>query len=249
MRERQISSSASFVDGYTRSYPSSVSFVTDTHGNTVDAYSSRDFQTSRAKLLTSVFEGKPRHEVMSHVLIAERIVALSLQPVFEDAGFRAVLAPQTLERGGEQKGVDLIVSDPDNMTYLGIDVKLRSGTSPYNRDGYGWSPSLKSPYIYLSLGNWSTEMREKEEVTVKDWLADFAIPKIQQTGKIPKLHALRQYLIGRMERSLSGYRERLLEPNEGYLCFGLPKSKEDREILEEKVGIMHSLFADLQIHQ
>jgi hypothetical protein len=248
MNERSERSSANFITRYSRSYPSSIAFKTDTYGNHIEARSSATFQASREQLMRKLLTGTQTKESMSQALMAEHLVSLAIQPLIAEQGFHTMLAPQSLEHGKNQKGIDLIISDNEMMTYLGIDVKLRRGRSIQNRDGYGWNATLKAPYIYLSLGNWSTAMREGEEVNVKDWLADYAVPKIQDSGKIPHLNKLRTYLVARIERSLNGYHERLIDGSMYNHSFGLPELEEDKVILARKLSNMQSVFTELRMN-
>lgn len=131
------------------------------------------------------------------------------------------------------------------MVCLGIDVKLKKSRSLRDRDGYGWSSHLHSPFIYLNLGNWSVDTWEEPLVDIRNWITNYTLPKLTTTGKIPKMYELRQYLLGRIERSISGYIELIKDPNEEIAEINIPKNYQELNILEEKLFLMHQLFSDL----
>jgi hypothetical protein len=246
MVERTTLTNVGFIERYTQEYPPSVDYIISPRGEKVSETTTHKFKTSRIAMMQDLVDGKPRRNEMSHSLFAEEIVCLALDPLLQRGGFSSCLAPQSLEHGVDQKGVDVLISDKNNMAYLGIDVKLRIGKSLLGRDGFGWSHHLLSPYIYLSLGNWSVDTWEENGVNIRGWLADYALPKIPESGKIPKISELRRYLIDRIERSLSGFMDRVYSPKEDDLNYGMPSTAEDLMILEEKLPVIYSLFFDLK---
>jgi hypothetical protein len=247
MAVSDIELSTRFAHGYVREYPLSQTYLLDDEGQLVTASSSPNFQSARLLLMETLLQGDPSREQMAQSLIAEQIVKLSLRHLLQNTGFCANLAPQTLECGTQnQKGVDVIVVDTNNLAYLGIDVKCRVGKSPWNRDGYGWNQGLLAPFIYLSLGNWKIDTYDRQQVPIKEWLSGYAIPKIAQSGKIPHFFDFERYIAGRIERSLNGFTERIKEDPANIPPFLLPKNYEAVLLLEEKLAIMQSLFIDLQ---
>jgi len=244
-----------FVIRYLQEFPSTVQIAINPEGETVNAETNSNFLNSRQRLITSLFEyhsaspksdKPPTHETFTQAILTEHIVRLAFEPLLEKTGFNSTLAPQTLERSDEQqKGVDLLITDENNLSYLGIDVKLRTSKSRFQRDGFDWNSMLLSPYIYFSLGNWSVDMKEQEDVTIKKWLTEYAIPKIIKTGKIPQINSLRQYMVGRVKRSLEGYQE-MLDEVDIRQVYGVPETEAGREVLALKLEIMHSLFEELE---
>lgn len=238
---------ARFIQSYAQGFPSSVNFQSRP-GEYVQATSSHRFSMSRASLIEDLLNGQQRHEVMAQALLAEQIVHLSLEPLLEPTGFYSCLAPQTLELSQDgQKGIDLILSGPHRLAYLGIDIKLRQGRSPWDRDGYGWNQNLCFPYIYLSLGNCFFDMRDNSSVPLRQWLKSYAIPQIPQSGKIPGLHEFRNYLVCRIEKSLQAYTDRLVDPPPNFPDYGIPPTSAQTEILLEKLAVIHSLFTELRL--
>jgi hypothetical protein len=237
-----------FAKRYAASFPRSTHFSIDTNGSQLEATNTRDFISSRGLLMDGLLSGNTKHEQMAHALLAENTVELALQPVLKDE-FKARLAPQSLEwsRDGN-KGVDILISDSEDYVYLGIDVKLHENRSPRGRDGFGWNDRLKTPFVFLALGNWSVDIQEREEVKVKDWLRYYTIPHLRQSKHIPGVTEFRHYLIGRIEQSLNGYREHLLEPDYYSYDVGLPEDVSGKQLLEEKLAVMQSLFTELQMN-
>lgn len=235
-----------FAKYYKDSYPPQINLKTSYNTKHI-ATSNHKFRTSRHELMYGMLNGETRHEVMTQGLLAEQMVHLALRPLLQDAGFFPSLAPQSLEHGKGQKGIDMLIRDNRNTPYLGIDVKLRQGQSELGRDGFGWDSKLQTPFVFLSLGNWYPSMRDAEDVTVKDWLSKYSIPGIQRTGKIPRLDELRGYLLGRLERTLNGAHVAIREPEVfPRTCATLPDNIKDLKKMREKVGVMHHLFTALQ---
>jgi len=231
---------------YAASFPPNTNYALDPNGSIFEGTSSRDFRNSRGQLMNSLLNGERKHRLMTQSLLAEDVVNLALQPVLQDT-FNVSLAPQTVEWGLNGKGVDIIIADPDDYVYLGIDVKLRPGMSPRERDGHGWSEKLKAPYIYLCLGNWSVGIKEREEVRVLDWIDRYTVPNLKEAKPIPAVGDFRRYVLGRIERNLYGYKEHLLEPDYYTYTNNIPASVASVELLEEKLAVMHGLFTDIRM--
>lgn len=235
-----------FSSGYKDQYPRRATYHTTEQGGELHTRNSKGFRNGRRSLMEGMLKGEANQIEMAEALAMEHLVQLTLQQDLEAAGFWIDMAPQTLDHKDDgQKSVDLLVGGPGDLVYMGIDVKMRRGKSKRDRDGYGWSSRLCSPYFYLSLGNCRLETWEREDVAVREWLRTYVIPKIMTTGKIPRIEAFRQYLVGRMERSLYAYVERLAEGDNYHNDFGIPQTVEERDILIEKLMVMHYLFANI----
>lgn len=237
------------IENIVASFPPFVQYLLTLDHPPIEATSSTNFRTSRRRLMENVVS--PHEETKDHAeaLALEYLAKLALRTRLRDFGFSVQLSPQSLEMSNkpEHKGVDLLISDTNGLVYLGIDVKLRTGRSIKQRDGYGWNKQLLSPYIYLSLGNFYTDIREKEKASVREWFEKCVVPRMNTTGKIPKLPEFCSYLIARIERSLHGYHERLVEPDGFTHEFGLPETKHELHVLKEKIALVHSLFLELQL--
>jgi hypothetical protein len=197
--------------------------------------------------MESLLAGNAAYHEYAQSLAFEHFVNLALRLPLEGSGFLVQLTPQSLEESTDsQKGVDLLIRDEAKLVYLGIDVKLRRGRSRLQRDGFGWNTRLLSPYIYLSLGDFVANTREGTQISVRQWLHQFAIPHINSTGKIPHWDQFRGYLLARIERSLNGYVEKVREYEEFDNLMGIPSTNESLEILIEKLAVMHCLFVELR---
>lgn len=240
---RTFSPAKSFVDHYAKSYPPSSQYLLDSKGTSVNASSDESFRTYRENLLNLYFEGDPKHDsIVGHFI--EPVVCLSLRPYLQEGGFDVVLAPQSLEHGDGQKGVDILITDSEQLVLLGIDVKSKKGRSSRGRDTYGWSPALRSPFVYLSLGNWNPAMQDRRDVSVHDWSRGYVVPNLQKSGQIPNIQDFRQYLLKRLERTVYSFRERMHDPSRFQQQI-VPQTPEEASILEEKLGIVHSLITDV----
>lgn len=245
MSQRVEISPIGLLNRYHCDFPRSIIFSTSEGKDTIEGLSSLKFTNSRVKLLDNyILERKPQTE-FSQALLAEELVGIAIKKPLKERGFFLHLAPQNLESGKNQKGVDLLITDSNNMICLGIDLKLRKGRSNFNRDGFGWASNLQSPYIYLTMGNWSLKTRQEPHVGIRKWINDYTCPKLITSGKIPNIYELRQYVIPRIERSISGYIETLKEPNINFVEATTPKSREEVDILEYKLFILSLLFCSL----
>lgn len=245
----RVSSIENFAGSLPDFYPALAHYLVQPDGPELIASNSRAFCLSRFHMLETLLHNLPGHQEMSLALALEYLVHLALRGPLSETGFTLDLSPQSLECSQEgQKGVDLLIADSNQLVYLGIDVKLRVGASAYERDGYGWNARLFSPYIYLSLGNFSVSTRDQQQLSVRDWFRSCAVPHIRGSGKIPHLDQFRSYLISRIERSLNGYLERLREPEMYSNDFGIPTTANEQALLTEKLATMQSLFTDLRLN-
>ncbi len=138
-----------------------------THYNTIECRSSGNFIKSRTALLDEFINiDKSKHHEMSRAYLAEQLVRIAIKNPLEERGFLMDIAPQNLEHGNNQKGVDLIVVDSNKIICLGIDLKLKKRITTCARDGFGWCQNTLSPFIYLKMGNWSLETREESKVDI-----------------------------------------------------------------------------------
>lgn len=246
MPERFEISKIGLVNKYHQDFPPQISFIMDHGGALVEGISSRNFTSSRVSLIDNYISGgNPKTEI-PQALLAEELVCLAIKKPLEERGFFSYLAPQNLESGGNKKGVDLIITDSNNMICLGIDLKLRKGRSKLKRDGYGWSQNIQSPYIYLQMGDWTLETRKEPVVNIRQWISEYTRPKLRTTGKIPHVYELRQYVIPRIERTLSSYIEILKEPDGELADLTIPKDTGEIMSLEEKLFKMHLVFSSIK---
>ena len=245
MSQRIEVSPIGLVNRYHQDFPSQVNFKTDQSGTLIEGRSSQNFTNSRVNLIDCYISGQRPKTEMPQALLAEELVRIAVKNPLEERGFFLHLAPQNFESGKNQKGVDLIIVDNNDMICLGVDLKLKKGRSRFNRDGFGWSPKLHSPYIYLTMGNWSLETREESHVSIRKWISEYTCPKLRTSGKIPHIQELRRYIITRIEKSLSGYIEMLKEPIGEFANITIPESQGEVSILEDKLFTLHLLFSSL----
>lgn len=189
--------------------------------------------------------GQSPYKVLCQGLFAEHLTVLGLQPLIRRYGFTVMFAPPSLEHGREQPGMDILLCDSENMTYLGIDVKMRRSRDRRYRDRFGWNELVKSPFVYLSLGDWSTPLPDGTAISFSDWMRLYSIPFARRLGAIPYLHDLRTYLVTRIEQNLNAYYDWLRRPDRKQDSYNYPGSDEDLKLLQEKLSIVQSLFADL----
>ena len=245
MLERIGISKIGLVNRYHQDFSSQINFTKDRFGTLVECTSSQNFTNSRVSLMDGYLSGKYQKTEMPQALLAEELVSLALKKPLEERGFSSYLAPQNLESGENQKGVDLIITDADHMICLGVDLKLKKGKSKIERDGYGWCQNIQSPFIYLKMGNWSLETREESTVDIRQWISEYTRPKLKTTGKIPRVNELREYIFPRIERTISSYIEILKEPEGKFADVTIPKNMAELNALEDKLFMMHSLFSSI----
>ena len=196
-----------FTEKYSASTPPRVEYRR--LNDNLTAESSTTFRESRGKLMTNLLENKPEEITMSHALLSEFVVVLALDPLVRQRGYRVDLAPQTLEHGNKQKGVDVLVVGRSEKIMMGIDVKLRKKTPDRGRNGGGWQDNISAPAINLNLGNWDVETKDESVDGVKVWLTRGVLPNVVEGGKIPGMNSLRAYLVPRIRRSLENQLERM----------------------------------------
>lgn len=241
------SPSQRFTNHYKESFPPSIVLDVGRKREPLTATTAKPFRDSRTFLLDRYLHGNSRKGEMTEGHLAEQMVNLALRPMLSPAGFSSRLAPESLEHGNDQKGVDILITNPRNKVFLGIDVKLRRGKSRYQRDGFGWSPKMRSPFIYLSLGNWAGPPNSHgNEISIKEWLKNQSKNGIIKSGQIPYLDALRRYLAVRIERTLEHAHAATREPQIFPHTHMLPEGTRDLTIMREKIGVMHHLFTALQ---
>jgi hypothetical protein len=231
-----------FLRRFAQEFSPSETFFATTQGPEIPLSNSENYRRSRPEMVRRAIAAQHSPDDISpYSVLAEQIVNLALDPVLARHSYHSHSASQNLDAGDQDKGVDVLIADKSNIVVLGIDVKLRQGRSVARRDGGGWSPRLKSPYIYLSLGDWSTLNKSNTTINVKQWLADAVAPNLSNSGKIPHFVSFQSYIIDRLSRSLqSFYHQFICHPNSS--TWGFPKAVEDRQILRAKLEILNKFF-------
>lgn len=246
MSQRIEVSEIGLVNRYYMDFPPENRFTTDSSGALIIGTSNKNFISSRVSLVSDHILGiKDNRYEMSQAYLAEELVRVALKNPLEERGFFLHLAPQNIESGVDKKGVDFLITDSSQMIYLGIDLKLKKGRSRFNRDGSGWCPNLQSPFIYLKMGNWSLETRENPDVNIRQWIQEYTRPKLKTTGKIPRVYELRQYIVPRVIRTLSGYIEALNKPEDKFYKLYTPEDRQSLIILKNKLSTVNSLFSSI----
>lgn len=214
----------------------------------IEGCSSKDFITSRTALLDEFINiDKSKHHEMSQAYLAEQLVRIAIKNPLEERGFFMNIAPQNIEHGNNQKGVDLLVIDSDKMISLGIDLKLRKRRARSLHDGFGWCQNTLSPFIYLKMGNWSLETREESGVDIRHWIKEYANPKLKTTGKLPRVYELRQYIIPRISEAIKSYIE-VIDDSEGkYKLYRncIPEDRQSYSLLKRKLVALDILFSSI----
>lgn len=230
---------SSFLEACIDRYPNRINF--NVEEKNIEATTSSNYANSRKKMFGDLIERKTSSVEYPRALFLEHVVFTALSKNISEKNLDLYCAPQSLELSNKfQKGVDLLICDKEKEPLLGIDVKLRKGKSFLNRDGYGWQSTLKCPYIYLSLGNFSVDTREGKNKKIRDWLSECALDKISNSGKIPKLNEFKKYLSERIKNSLTGIIERISDQND-YLFFPY-LSEDELKIVEKKTLRVLELF-------
>jgi len=235
------------VNEYSRGFPSNVSYRTHDYDSVVQTTSSRAFINSRTELMDGFLteDKKIKWFEVSQSYLAEQLVRIAIKSPLEERGFFLDLAPQSLEHGNNQKGVDLIIVDSCQTICLGIDLKLKKSRNKSGHDGYGWCQNILSPFIYLKMGDWSLETREETDVNIRQWIQKYTCPKLKTTGKIPRVYELRQYLIPRVTNTLNTYLEALDRPKDEFSYLYIPEDRQSVNLLKNKLLNLYSLFSDL----
>ena len=234
---------SAFVEACIDRYPRKVNI--NVPENPIVETNSINFINSRRTMFNQLVSGKINPKEFPQALFSEHIVYTALEGPVNEMNYKIFTAPQSLDISRKNnKGIDLLICNKENIPFLGINVKLRKGRSSFNRDGYGWHSKLQAPYIYLSLGNWTVDTREGKETRIRQWLDECAIPKISESGKIPQFWDFRNYLIARIDRSLDGFIEKL-DNKQNDLNFGLPETMIEMSILRQKLPAISSVFGQL----
>jgi hypothetical protein len=218
----------------------------DSQNQIIEGRSSGNFINSRTALLDEFINiDKSKHHEMSQTYLAEQLVRIAIKNPLEERGFFMDIAPQNLEHGDNQKGVDLIVVDSNKMICLGIDLKFKKRVTRLDRDGFGWCQNTLSPFIYLKMGNWSLDTREESGIGIRRWIQEYTSPKLKTTGKIPRVFELRQYVIPRIIRTLEGYIDVINDPSDRLYNTCTPKDNQSFELLKSKLLTIHSVFLSI----
>lgn len=243
----EVLSNIGLVNEYRKRLPPQICYAVDGSQNlTIEGSSSIDFINSRTRLLERfLLEEKNKHHEMSQAYLAEQLVRIAIKNPLEERGFFMDIAPQNIEHGTDQKGVDLIVVDSNKTICLGIDLKLKRKITINDRDGFGWCQNTLSPFIYLKMGNWSLETREKSGVDIHQWIQEYTSPKLKTTGKIPRIFELRQYIVPRIIRTLEGYIDTTNNPNDRLYISCIPENYQSFELLKNKLSRLWSVFSDI----
>lgn len=217
-----------------------------TQNQTIEGRSSGNFIKSRTALLDDFLNiDKSKHYEMSQSYLAEQLVRIAIKNPLEERGFFMDIAPQNLEHGTGQKGVDLLVVDANKMICLGIDLKLKKRRLKSEHDGFGWCQNTLSPFIYLKMGNWSLETREESGVDIRHWIQEYTSPKLKTTGKIPRVYELRQYIIPRITKTIEKYIESLNGSEKDFYKNCIPENQQTLELLKSKLFRLWSVFSDI----
>lgn len=247
MSERIKVSDIGLVNEYYRRLPPQIFYAVDDPKNvTIEGFSTRNFITSRTALLDEFLNvNKSNHHEMSQAYLAEQLVRVAIKNPLEERGFFVDIAPQSLEHGNDQKGVDLIVTDSNKMIHLGIDLKLKKGRSTPDRDGFGWCQNTLSPFTYLKMGNWSLKTREEPDVNIRQWIQEYTSPKLKTTGKIPRIYELRQYIVPRIINTIERYIKVTNSPIDEFYKNCVPEDQQSLDLLKSKLSSLHSVFSNI----
>lgn len=154
------------------------------------------------------------------------------------------IAPQSIEHGQGQRGVDLLILNPNRHIMMGIDVKLKANKSTNNQNGGSWLPHLQAPFINLTLGNWQVISKDPQVKTIKDWITKCVIPNVPNNGKIPQLDSLRSFLVPRLINSLDSQLQNSRDPKPSYFV-RLPETRQQMNIYRLKLKGLISLFTQI----
>ncbi len=247
MSRRVEVSNIGLVNEYHQGLPPQIFYAIDDSGSVaIEGFSTRNFITSRTALLDEFLNiDTCKHHEMSRAYLAEQLVRIAIKNPLEERGFFMDIAPQNLEHGNDQKGVDLIVVDSNKMIYLGIDLKLRKRRAKSEHDGFGWCQNTLSPFIYLKMGNWSLNTREEDGVDIRHWIEEYTSPKLKTTGKIPRVYELRQYVVPRITKTIEKYIEGLSDSEKEFYKDCIPENQKSLDLLKNKLFRLRSVFSDI----
>lgn len=223
-----------FLENYSQLLPQD-SVYKLLHQNPLPCFSNREYRQSHRQLIESYLQHTKWHEDYSEALLSEYVTLLALDPLLKERNYQINLAPQNLEHGTKQRGVDLLIATPEYKIMLGLDVKLRRKNSDH--DGGHWLDNLKAPYMNLSLGNWDSD--------VKKWLRGPVLDNFNQSGQIPNFNSFRQYLISRVNHNLDSQIDILNHPWD--TNYTLPVTREDTIVYRQKLSGLKRIFSDIML--
>lgn len=168
------------------------------------------FASHRRRMISPlVEEDLDTQKIERDSFMCEWMTLLGFKNIINNSGLTVELAPPELEMGlNGRKGSDLIISreipgDGKQEAVLAINVKLkRLGRKT---DMYRYDAVLCCPAIELTLGDFSVQTRESENMSIIPWLRQVAIPNLTQSGKIPYFPEWQNYLISRVDTTISHY--------------------------------------------
>ena len=118
-------------------------------------------------------------------------------------------------------------------------------------ENYHFDPAIVGPSINLSLGNWEVDTREADGMDIRSWMHELVLPHALHRRKIPHMHALRDYVIENIERTLGIYLWKWdeflngrYELNDNQLCI-IPGRTTDFPVFDRKLRMSSELFTGL----
>lgn len=221
-----------------------------------DAFTNPGFLTRRRSALEVYIASNGEIEqIDSHAFLAEWASYISLIAPLENAGYSVSMASPQFEHGRPGRhGIDLVVGRtvgdiPDPL--LGINIKLQRLKESTASDSHRYDPAIEGPSLNVSLGNWAVRTREQEELDIRKWIESLAVPKAIQSGKIPYIPSLRNYIISGIFSTLNIYAWKWEQYcagkyhfNDSQLCL-IPDHEEKDQVFEEKLITAHTLFNEL----
>ena len=154
------------------------------------------------------------------------------------------MAPQSLEHGVGQRGVDLLILNREHKIMLGIDVKLKTSNLKYNRNGGRWLNNLKAPFINLTLGNWPVKAKDPQINNIKNWLNYSVLSNIPENGKIPQLNDFRSFVVTRINNSLQLQLENCQKHN--FPPGTSPFTRQDYIVYKQKLNGLVEIFSAIE---
>lgn len=143
--------------------------------------------------------------------LSEWVVMLGLKKTLTQLDLNLELAPPHLESGTKgRRGVDLIASKPHpestkNIPVFAINVKLKQLKFKRRVDSYKYDRVLGCPALELSLGDFKIQTKKSGFVSIVPWLRNVATPNITNSGQIPDFSKWQNYLIQKMDETVSHY--------------------------------------------